>query len=117
MLVAGCVVLWLSGCSTTGFFYNRLDTLIPWYMGRYVELRQTQRALLDEELAALLHWHRQEELQRYVALLDDALESLNTPLTPTVITGLAGQVEAAWLRLRERALPPLLRLGETLDQD
>jgi hypothetical protein len=116
--LAGCaLLLWLSACSTTGFFYNRLDSLIPWYLQRYVQLNAAQRALVDAEVRALLAWHRSEELPRYVALLDSVLVQLDAPVTAEVIAALTERTEAAWLRLRDRALPSLLKLGETLDAE
>lgn len=116
--LAGCaLLLWLSACSTTGFFYNRLDSLIPWYLQRYVQLGPAQRALVDAEVQALLDWHRSEELPRYVALLDSVLAQLDAPVSAEVIAALTERTEAAWLRLRDRALPSLLKLGETLDAE
>lgn len=116
--LAGCaLLLWLSACSTTGFFYNRLDSLIPWYLQRYVQLDPAQRALVDAEVQALLDWHRSEELPRYVALLDSVLAQLDAPVSAEVIAALTERTEAAWLRLRDRALPSLLKLGETLDAE
>jgi hypothetical protein len=30
----------LSGCSSTTFFYNRLDFILPWYLDKYVDLNR-----------------------------------------------------------------------------
>ena len=59
----------LAAC-TASFTYNRLDWLIPWYVDGYVDLDREQRRLLRQQLAPSLEWHREEELARYIALLD-----------------------------------------------
>jgi hypothetical protein len=32
----------LSGCSSTTFFYNRLDFILPWYLDKYVDLNRAR---------------------------------------------------------------------------
>ena len=62
-LLTALLVLLLTGCSTT-FLYNRLNIILPWYMGTYVDLDRQQRDYLDELLDPFLTWHREEELAR-----------------------------------------------------
>ena len=59
--VAGCL-LCLTACSGTTFVYNRLDTILPWYLDDYVELNGTQERQLEEILRPFLNWHRRQEL-------------------------------------------------------
>jgi len=94
--------------------YNRLDTILPWYVDDYVDLDGTQEQRLDEELQPFLAWHRQQELPRYLQLLDDIEASLAQPFTAREVEAIYAGMEVAWLRLEEESLDWLLELGETL---
>jgi len=114
--VACCLLLALvAGCSSTQFFYNRLDFLIPWYLSGYVDLEGGQRELLEDRVDAFLGWHRRSELPRYAALLARAEQSLDGRVTAATVRDLAIAAEAEWLRLRDRALDELIVVGESLD--
>ena len=104
----------LSACSARVFFYNRLDFLIPWYIEGYVPLDRDQEARLEALLDPVLAWHRTEELPRYAALVDDARRlTAADPALPDILD-LAAAFEAAWYRLRDRALEALIGLAGTL---
>ena len=107
----------LASCSSTTFIYNRLDFLIPWYARGYVDLDSRQDDRLDELLAPLLKWHRQDELPTYVGLLDDALAGLDQQVTAEGVNELARRVEAAWFRLEGKAVEQMLVLGAELDDE
>ena len=108
------VLVLVSACSSTTFVYNRLDFLLPWYLGDYVELEREQKKYLDTVLDPFLQWHRMEELPQYQQLLQDAQRKLDNPLTASDIEALSLSFEAAWLRLESRALEWLMELGEQL---
>ena len=72
----------LIACSGTTFVYNRLDTILPWYVDDYVDLNGRQQDQLDEILEPFLRWHRQQELPQYVALLNEVDTTLDRPVTP-----------------------------------
>ncbi|QIB65690.1 DUF6279 family lipoprotein [Kineobactrum salinum] len=118
-VLAACLLLvLLAGCSSTKFFYNRLDFFLPWYLGDYVELEREQEDYLKQELLPpFLHWHRSEELPRYVALLDEVLASLDREVTTAQLDDFTGSAEQALDRLQTRALDWMLALGRTLDED
>lgn len=80
-------VLLLAGCASA-FVYNRLDWLIPWYVDGYMDLTRDQRKDLQEQLGPMLEWHREQELARYIEILDH------------IETGVEGPVDAAWVRAR-----------------
>lgn len=113
-----CLLLVLfTGCSSTRFFYNRLDFLIPWYLSGYVDLERGQRQLLEDRVDAFLGWHRRSELPRYAALLARAEQSLDDRVSVETIETLALSAERKWLRLRDRALDELITVGEVLNDD
>ena len=107
-------VLCLTACSGTTFVYNRLDTILPWYVDDYVELNATQERQLEEILRPFLDWHRQQELPRYVALLERVDSSLDQEVTPAELAGIYDEMQVAWLRLEQESLDGLLELGASL---
>ena len=111
------LILLLSACSSTTFFYNRLDFLIPWYMGRYVDLDREQSVFLDEQLLPFLAWHRNEELPRYLELLDQAENMLDGPVAADDIARLSLAAEEAWLRVEQRGLEWMIELGAQLSDE
>lgn len=116
-VACGLLLVLVTGCSSTRFFYNRLDFLVPWYLSGYVDLDHGQRELLEDRVDAFLGWHRRSELPRYAELLARAERSLDSPVTPAVVEALAISAEGEWLRLRDRALDELIVVGEALDED
>lgn len=110
-------LLCLAACSGTTFVYNRLDTILPWYVDDYVDLSGTQERQLDVELQPFLNWHRQQELPRYVQLLDEIDASLAQPVTTEKVAAIYEGMEVAWFRLEEESLEWLLELGATLSEE
>lgn len=108
------LVIMLGACSGTTFVYNRLDTVLPWYLDDYVDLSGSQEQQLDTMLGPFLSWHRQQELPLYIALLDQADADLNEKVTPAQLELLYSEAQGAWLRLRDESLDWMLELGTTL---
>lgn len=111
------ILLCLGACSGTTFVYNRLDTIVPWYVDDYVDLNGNQEQQLDQQLQPFLDWHRQQELPRYVQLLDELDGSLGQPITAKQVAVIYDGIEVAWLRLEEESLDWLLELGGTLSDE
>ena len=107
----------LSACSSTTFLYNRLDFLIPWYLGDYVDLDRAQKQLLKSELQPFLAWHRSEELPDYLGVLDQIDATLAGEVTSEQVAGVAAEFENAWLRIEARALEWMLVLGAELSDE
>jgi hypothetical protein len=111
------LLLIITGCASgRQFFYNRLPTVLPWYLERYVDLDSAQETRFDEQLAELLAWHRSVELPRYVALIAELEIRLQSPLQAADIAAVSDDIEVAWYRLRDRALEELLVLGASLSE-
>lgn len=111
--VLACL-LGLTACSGTTFVYNRLDTILPWYVDDYVELNASQERQLEGILRPFLDWHRQQELPRYVELLNQVDSSLDHEVTPAELANIYDEMQVAWLRLEQESLDGLLELGESL---
>ena len=115
-LAALLLLLLLAACSSRVFLYNRLPTLLPWYLDRYVELDEQQEAQLDTRIERLLRWHRSEELPRYAVLIERLEGRLDEPVDAVTVAAVTDEMETAWYRLRDRALDELLALGDTLSE-
>ncbi|MBT6126192.1 MAG: hypothetical protein HOH70_13425 [Halieaceae bacterium] len=111
------LLLALVGCSSTTFVYNRLDFIIPWYMGKYVGLDRDQKTFLDDQLQPFLSWHRTEELPAYLLLLDGMEQTLDAEVSQAQVAEIATQFEDAWDRIEWRALEWMLALGEELSRE
>ena len=111
------LMLSLTGCSSTTFVYNRLDFIIPWYLGKYVDLERGQKSSLDQLLDPFLAWHRTEELPVYLEIVDEMLATLDGEITPEQIAAIATQFEQAWLRIEARGLEWMISLGEELSDE
>ena len=103
-----------AGCSSTTFFYNRLDTLINWYVDDYVTLTPEQRTEFDQQLDALLDWHRREELPRYAALLAGFENDLDPELNEAAVERLFVALSEAADRLEIRTLDLMINFGVAL---
>ena len=112
-----CCLLLLGACSSTTFFYNRLDFILPWYLDDYAELNRDQEKYLDELLSPFLAWHRSQELPLYLDVLDQVDGTLDQPMTAEDVAAISAAFEAAWFRLEERAINWLLELGGTLSDE
>ncbi|RCS56804.1 hypothetical protein DU000_10715 [Parvibium lacunae] len=111
---AGLLVLTLglTGCSAVKLTYQNLDTLILFWLNRYVALDGSQETWAKERITQYLQWHRQTQLPLYVT----QLESLQLQLQQ-------GDVKLADARrlnqtlrqfgvtLLEQALPDLVELS------
>ena len=110
-ILAICVLATACG---TQFLYNRLDFIIPWYIGDYVSLERPQKRFLDDKLRPLLRWHREQELARYLRLLQQVEQDLGGEVTAQTTQRWRDELTRAWERVKSRALPPLLELGGEL---
>lgn len=103
-----------AGCTAT-FTYNHLDWLIPWYVDGYVDLTRDQRKNLEDRLEPLLEWHRDEELVRYIALLDRLEADLNGTVSATTVQAWIDEIEAAAARTEATMLDLALDFGATMN--
>lgn len=108
------MLLTITACSGTRFFYNRLDTLIDWYVDDYVTLDREQSADFQGRIDQLLDWHRREELPSYAQLLTNFERSLDPSLDAEAVATLFAELSAAADRLEVRILDLMIDFGATL---
>ncbi|MBT8040584.1 MAG: hypothetical protein HKO85_03445 [Xanthomonadales bacterium] len=105
-----------AGCAA-GLGYNQLDWLIPWYVDGYVDLSGEQRDTLRDHLEPRLEWHREEELARYVALLDGIENDLSGPVEPLTVQGWAQEIIDAAVRVERNMISVGLAFGEDMSDE
>lgn len=103
----------LAGCSNS-FVYNQLDWLIPWYLDDYVDLNREQKRAFTAQLRELLRWHRGEELERYIELLNGIEADIDHPLNALQVESWANDALAAYQRIEDRMLPIAFDIGRNL---
>ena len=110
-------VFLLVGCSTTTFIYNRIDFLLPWYLGNYVELTRDQKQYLDELLIPFFSWHRSEELPKYLEIINRTENILEGEVKPENIATISSNIEESWFRLEKEVLVWVLPLASDLTDE
>jgi hypothetical protein len=112
--------LLVSGCSAR-FIYNRLDTAATWYFQSLVSLNDAQRSELRAWLERTLAWHRESELQRYAAFVQDVSSAVRQPASPTTYASIRERFQGLLDTLIQKTAPEasqlLLRLSpEQVDE-
>jgi len=110
-------LIFLVGCSTTTFVYNRIDFLLPWYLESYVDLNREQKQDLKELLIPFFKWHREEELPNYLAIIEELELTLDASIEFESIAEITNDVEESWFRLEDRMLLWGIPMARDLSDD
>ena len=110
-------LIFLTGCSSTTFVYNRIDYLLPWYFASYVDLSRDQKQYLDELLIPFFSWHRHEELPRYAEIINSVEGLLNSEVKVENIALITLDVEESWFRLEDGLLLRIIPLAKDLTDE
>lgn len=107
-------VLLLAGCTVARLGYEMLPWFGLWQLERHLSLDSAQRSLASERLDSLHAWHRQTQMPRYAALVDQAVGQLDAPLSAGELASWRSQMFALWQAPAERIAPDLADLALTL---
>jgi hypothetical protein len=110
-------LIFLTGCSSTTFVYNRIDYLLPWYFASYVDLSRDQKQYLDELLIPFFSWHRHEELPRYAEIINSVEGLLDSEVKVENIALITLDVEESWFRLVDGLLLRIIPLSKDLTDE
>ena len=110
-------LIFLVGCSSTTFVYNRIDFLLPWYLESYVDLNQEQRKNLNELLEPFFEWHREEELSNYAEIIGDLELLLDEKIELSSIESITYDVEQAWFRIEDEMILWAIPMARDLSQE
>ncbi|AEP30091.1 DUF6279 family lipoprotein [Brumicola nitratireducens] len=116
IIVIGLVLL-LSGCSTK-FVYKNLDWLVYWYVDDFVELSDEQERMVDVKLATWLEWHKNTEIPKYVAHLNELSDDIRLQQISLDKMDYHQQKAAEhWTRLKAKIIPDLVEMAQMLTQE
>lgn len=112
LAVAG-LAAFLVGCTMLGLVYNRLDSLVGFYIEGLVDLTPEQSAQLDRTLAGNLQWHRESELQRYADFMRELAGTVDAGLERVRMLEASRRAEAYWRDIFVQAAPGYSALALT----
>jgi hypothetical protein len=104
----------LGACSAIKLAYNNLPELSYWWLDGYLDFDDTQTPKVRDELAQLLAWHRQNELPRIGALLQEAQTLASGEVTPAQACAMADRIRERLLAVTDRAEPAGTELALSL---
>jgi hypothetical protein len=107
----------LNACSTkVSYFF--LDWAIEWEIEEYVNLDKSQQKQFDALVKKFLVWHREVELPKYSAQLQELLQLLQQDkLTPELWVSQVDQAKAHWFRIFHFLLPELVPMMASLSDE
>lgn len=114
--VIAFTALVLTACSSLQLAYNYAPGLIAYRMNTYLNLDESQQALLDQELVTFAAWH-DETLPRYTTTLNQWASRLSNPepfTGPEILTiqeTIEQQLQTVGTRAAVQLAPLLVTLG------
>lgn len=108
LVAVGLLLVLVSACSS-GFIYNRLETLSYWYFANLVTLDDTQAQALRSSLGRFFAWHRESELPRYADFAAALAAEARGPVSRPRIDALAVELESLWRDIARKAAPDAAR--------
>lgn len=109
-----CFALLLQACSSIQWAYQNSPSLILWQVDDYFDFETQQKTLLQNDLNALLQWHRQEELPLLTKLLQDVQRAASTNPGPEQVCSYFDAAQQRLLALSDQSLPMLARTALSL---
>jgi hypothetical protein len=106
----------LAACSAVRLTYNNLPTLSYWWLDGYVDFNAAQSTMVKDELVQLLAWHRQNELPKIAALLEQAAAVAPHDITPAQACAFTEQIRRRLIAASEQAEVPGTELALSLDE-
>jgi hypothetical protein len=103
-----------AGCSAIGFAYNNAPSWLAGELQDAFDLDDAQRLELDTRMQQFFGWHREQELDRYRQILDDAARNAADGITATEFLEFVDALRLALRRLLEQAIVSFGDLGLTL---
>ena len=108
-MVLGLAFL-LTSCSTFKLVYNQSDDLTYWWLDGYVDFVGTQKDFTRQALKEIHQWHRQNELPKYLALIERLREVAPHDITPSQACLVIDEAKAHALNLLHHAEPASAQL-------
>ena len=107
----------LTGCASSEFMYNRINWLTRYQIEKYVDLNKDQDQLVKTNMDAMMDWHRQSELTKYINFLDNITSALDGEIKAEDIKHWLDEVQLAYDSIRITMAPWLVELANDLSPE
>jgi hypothetical protein len=114
LLLMALAVALAGGCTAIRFGYNNGETLVYWWLDRYIDTRADQRPWVQQRISDLLQWHRRTQLPDYAVLLASMQQQLQRPVARHDVEAMYEQGKRYLVTSIEHALPDLATLALSL---
>lgn len=98
----------LASCSAIKLGYNALPEVSYWWLDSYLDFNDAQSPRVSDDLTRLQQWHRQNELPRYVALLQRMEQLAPGNLTAQQVCGVADEIRQHIDTISQQAEPAVV---------
>lgn len=112
-LIALMVVV--AGCSSLRVAYNHGDTLLYWWIDKYVDLNSDQKISVKDDIRDLFRWHRKTQLLDYVQVLKNGQRQLAGNPSAADLAADYEDIKNRTRMLLTKALPELADLARSLE--
>lgn len=107
----------LAACSSLRLAYNNGDTLLYWWLDGYVDLNSEQKSQVKEDIDRLFQWHRKNQLQDYVHILQTAQRQLTAGPSQADLQNDYDDIKKRTETLLLKATPELAELARSLQPE
>ena len=107
----------IAGCGALKTAYNHGDTLLYWWIDKYVDLNSDQKIAVKEDIRDLFRWHRKTQLLDYVQVLKHGQKQLAGNPTAADLAADYDDIKNRTQTLLNKALPELADLALSLEPD
>ena len=108
------LALLLAGCSAIRLGYSNGESVVYWWLNRYVDFDAEQRPWVKRHIEELFAWHRHTQLPDYARLFTQARDRLPHGMTPADAAADYAALKGRMLTVVDRALPALAELALSL---
>jgi hypothetical protein len=113
-LICALLVSCLGGCGAVKVAYDHGETVVMFWVGRYIDLEPAQESLVRQRVADFFAWHRSTQLEDYVGLASALQDEAERAVTLDDVNKLEDALRERGYRALNRALPDLADIALSL---
>jgi hypothetical protein len=116
-LLSLLTALLLGGCGMVRLGYSQLSEISYWWVDSYLDLNQAQGITLRQDLLALHHWHRTQELPALAQTLATLRSQASQDTTPERVCLVADELRTRLQAVLLQAEPGAVTLAASLSPE
>jgi hypothetical protein len=113
-LLSAFLAVSLTGCGAVKIAYDHGETVVMFYVDRYIDLDPTQEALAQQRITAFFGWHRTTQLPDYIDMAGRLEVEAEKTVSLDDVNKLEGELRERGYRSLNRALPDLADIALSL---